>query len=47
MRRKKIWLSIIIVMIIIICSAGVGAALKPDNTKELIVAVVSLAVAKA
>lgn len=45
MRRKKIWLSIIIVMIIIICSAGVGAALKPDNTKELIVAVVSLAVA--
>lgn len=45
MRRRKIWLSIIIVMIVIICSAGVGVALKPDNTKELVVAVVSLAVA--
>ena len=45
MRRRKIWLSIIIVMIIVICSAGVGLALKPDNTNELVVAVVSLAVA--
>ena len=45
MRRRKIWLSIIIVLIIVVCSACVGAALKPDNTNELVVAVVSLAVA--
>lgn len=45
MRRRKIWLSIIVVMIIVLCSAGVGLALKPDNTNELVVAVVSLAVA--
>ena len=45
MRRRKIWLSIIVVMIIVICSAGIGLALKPDNTNELVVAVVSLAVA--
>ncbi len=45
MRRRKIWLSIIILMIIVICSAGVGLALKPDNTTELVVAVISLAVA--
>ena len=45
MRRKKIWFSVILVMMIIICSAGVGVVLKPDNTKELVVAVVSLAVA--
>lgn len=45
MRRRKIWLSIIIVMIIVVCSAGVGVILKPDNTKEQVVAVVSLAVA--
>lgn len=35
MRRRKIWLSIIVVMIIVLCSAGVGLALKPDNTNEL------------
>lgn len=45
MRRRKIWLSITVVMTIIIFSAGVGLALKPDNTNELVVAVVSLAVA--
>ena len=45
MRRRKIGLSIIIVMIIVICSAALGAALKPDNANELVVAVVSLAVA--
>ena len=45
MRRRKIWLSIIIVMIIIVCSIGVGIVLKPDDTNQLVVAVVSLAVA--
>lgn len=43
--RKKVWLSITIVFLLIICFAGVGAMLGPDGSNNFIVAVVSLAVA--
>lgn len=45
MRRRKIWLTIISVGVVIICSAGIGALMKADSSNELIVAVVSLSVA--
>ena len=45
MRRRKLWLNIISVAIVIICSAGVGAAMKANSSNELMIAVVSLGVA--
>ena len=39
------WLNIIFVAIIILCSAGVGTVMKADSSNELMVAVVSLGVA--
>lgn len=45
MRRRKLWLNIIAVTIVIICSAGVGTAMKADSSNELMIAVVSLGVA--
>lgn len=45
MRKRKIWLNIISVGIVIICSAGVGALMKADSSNELMIAVVSLGVA--
>lgn len=45
MRKRKIWLNITSVAIVIICSAGVGALMKADGSNELMIAVVSLGVA--
>jgi ribose 5-phosphate isomerase RpiB len=43
--RRRIWLNIISVGVVIICSAGIGALMKADSSNGLIVAVVSLSVA--
>lgn len=45
MRRRKLWLNILSVAIVIICSAGIGAAMKADSSNELMIAVISLGVA--
>ena len=45
MRRKKIWLNIIAVSIVLICSAVIGTMMNADSSNELMVAVVSLGVA--
>jgi len=45
MRRKKLWLNIIAFAIFLICSAGIGTAMTADGSNELMIAVVSLAVA--
>lgn len=46
MRRRKIWLNIIAVAIVIICSAIIGTMMNAeDNSNELMIAVVSLGVA--
>ncbi len=36
MRTRRLWLNIIAVAIVIICSEGVGAAMKADSSNELI-----------
>lgn len=45
MRKRRVWQSLLLVMILIVCAAAFGAALQPDRSKDLIIAVVSLAVA--
>ena len=45
MRKKRIYISFIIVVCIIVISAILGAILQPSGSNDLIVAVVSLAVA--
>ena len=45
MRRKKIWLNIIGVTIILVCLGCVGLAIKVDDSIELMIAIVSLGVA--
>lgn len=45
MRRKKIWLNIIGVTIILVCLGCMGLAIKADESIELMIAIVSLGVA--
>lgn len=45
MRRKKIWLNIIGVTIILVCLGCIGLAIKADDSIELMIAIVSLGVA--
>lgn len=45
MRRRKIWLNIIGVTIILVCLGCIGLAIKADDSIELMIAIVSLGVA--
>lgn len=45
MRKRRVWLNVIVVAIVIICSAGISTAMKADSSSELMIAVVSLSVA--
>ena len=45
MRRRKIWLNIIGVTIILVCLGCIGLAIKVDDSIELMIAIVSLGVA--
>lgn len=45
MRKRKIWLNLVLGLIIILCLASFGTILMPNSSSEVIIAVVSLDVA--